>query len=43
MNGHMMDAHHWILGMHWGGWLFAILLVVLILLVIQRTGSTHSR
>lgn len=40
--GQMMHGYHWMLGMPWGGWLFAALIVLLIIVVVQRTGRPHS-
>ena len=42
-DGHMMYGSHGMLGMHWGGWLLSALVILLIVLVIQRTGRPHSR
>jgi hypothetical protein len=31
-------GYNWMLGLSWGGWLFAFFIVALIIVVIQQTG-----
>lgn len=40
----MMDGyHHWMGGMHWGGWLFAVIIIVLLVALIMQMNRRNRR